>query len=100
MTLIIPIPQGARELNVVTIFYMKSYGLKWENSTARIDLTNPDLAATPVTSSTIYGIHNKHTAEAYTAEIRLPQPAKNSLRVDIHHVAGTTFKIQGIAVCA
>jgi len=99
MTLDIPVKNN-QELNVVTLFYMRSYGPKWKNSETRIDLFRDGFQNNVAASATIFGTHLKATTETYTEEIRLSQPAKKRLRIDIQHVNGSTFKLQGIAVCS
>lgn len=97
MVLVVPVDKGT-ELNVVTIFYLRSYGPKFANSTTRVDIAQDDDGQTA--SSTLYGTHDKRTSESYTEEIRLPKPATRTLKIDIKLVGGTAFKIQGIAVCS
>jgi len=91
----------------VTIFYMKSYGRKWENSTIKLDIMSEsekqaDSVAnwTMLSSVQLSGYHVKNTSETYTETIKLPSDIIiEQLRVAVTLVKGETFKIMGLLVC-
>jgi hypothetical protein len=96
----------SQAIRTVTFFTMRSYGEKWANSTARIDISSKSSKSgsdwKALTSKDLVGFHDKHTSEMYTEPIRLPtdvQPG-DYLRISIALVSGSTFKIQGLAVCS
>jgi hypothetical protein len=96
----------SQAIRTVTFFTMKSYGEKWANSTARIDISSKSSKSgsdwKALTSKDMVGFHDKHTSEMYTEPMRLPtdvQPGDN-LRISITFLSGSTFKIQGLAVCS
>jgi hypothetical protein len=93
-------------IRTITFFTMRSYGEKWANSTARIDISSKSSRSgsdwKALTSKDLVGFHDKHTSEMYTEPIRLPtdvQPG-DILRISITLLSGSTFKIQGMAVCS
>jgi hypothetical protein len=96
----------SQAIRTITFFTMRSYGEKWANSTARIDISSKSSSSgsdwKALTSKDLVGFHDKHTSEMYTEPIRLPtdvQP-EDSLRITITLFSGLTFKIQGLAVCS
>jgi hypothetical protein len=88
-------------LHTVTIFYMKSYGEKWANSTATTNLTatTDDIDWHPVGSVVLYGYHEKMTSEVYQEVIEL-DPAVHRLRIEFTLIEGHTFKVMGLVVCS
>lgn len=87
----------------VTLFMLKSYGEKWENATARVQIETQaggrgDREWRPAVTRDLVGFHDKKTSEMYTEKLSLPD-ATTSLRFDIRLVAGKTFKLMGIALC-
>jgi hypothetical protein len=96
-------------VRTLTFFVMKSYGEKWANSTARIEVSSNQSDSSTSTSEwkmlaskDLFGFHDKETSEMYTEPIELPNgvQTESSLRITITLVAGSTFKIQGLAVCS
>lgn len=91
----------------VTIFYMKSYGERWENSTIKLDiLSKPANESgfisnwTTISSVRLSGYHAKNTSETYTETIKLSSDFLiQQLRVAITLINGETFKIMGLLVC-
>ena len=94
----------------VTIFYMKSYGPRWENSTATVSLrslvASPDASESSPSGSqhltTLFGFHSKKTSETFHEEIELPRSDEGwqGFYLDLNHTAGETFKVTGIALCS
>jgi len=103
--LVLDVPLTKRPVQTVVLFVMKSYGEKWENSTASVEV----LQMTPEGTSWesvlgprfVTGYHNKTTSETYTEELALPfmvaPPA--TLRIRLLLEGGHTFKLMGIAAC-
>jgi len=103
--LVLDVPLTKRPVQTVVLFVMKSYGEKWENSTASVEV----LQMTPEGTSWesvlgpqfVTGYHNKTTSETYTEELALLRtvapPA--TLRIRLLLEGGHTFKLMGIAAC-
>lgn len=106
-----PLPSSASPLRTVTIFYMKSYGLKWDGSTIKVEVLEPiegaskgpDSASwTVLQSLDLNGFHAKNTSETYTETIHLKDRQATSLRqlrIRLSVIAGSTFKITGLLAC-
>jgi hypothetical protein len=103
-------------VSAVTVLYMRSYGEKWENSTVEMNIwqahTNNAIDGNGrngdnnnsmplLHSQRIQGFHNKETSEIYPMDLELSPPIQphSTLRIDFRLVAGTTFKILGLALC-
>jgi hypothetical protein len=94
------------QIQTVTLFYYKSYGPKWDNSTVAVHV-EWKLASGPWISATdpfaLNGFHAKNTTETYTDTIHLTTKNENEkstgLRVSLTLAGGNTFKLSGIAVC-
>jgi hypothetical protein len=86
-----------QEINSLTVFYLKSYGPAWENSTLGVRILTSDHK--DLVSHSISGHHDKKTSEVYVERIPLPQP-QTKLRIIFEHTSGQTFKTMGIAVCS
>ena len=105
--LVLDIPlTNKRPVQTVVLFVLKSYGEKWENSTASIEVLQRAPAGTASWESVlgpqfVTGYHNKTTSETYTEELALPRtvtpPA--TLRIRLVLEGGHTFKLMGIAAC-
>ena len=95
----------AQTIRSVTLFYMKSYGEKWQGSQLRLrvwktsTMTSKDIALHEIVIS---GIHNKQTSEMYTEEILLSESIKagDTIRIEAMLSGGTMFKIMGLAICS
>lgn len=83
----------------VTIFYLKSYGPKWENSTALLRIQK--MAEKPINLGVhiLSGHHDKNTSEIYQEEIVLEVP-QSQVRIQLEHASGKAFKVSGIAICS
>ncbi|CAB9523611.1 expressed unknown protein [Seminavis robusta] len=95
-------------INSVTLFYMKSYGERWADSTVRLDVLASDSAEASdsvsdwktLLSNEFVGYHSKNTSETYHHTIHLPSEYRISkLRLAITLVNGNTFKIMGLLAC-
>ena len=103
--LVLDVPLTQRPVQNVVLFVMKSYGEKWENSTASVELLQQTPRGTTWESvlgpQIVTGYHNKETSETYTEELALPRivapPA--TLRIRLVLEGGHTFKLMGIAAC-
>lgn len=84
------------EVRDVTVFFLKSYGPKWENSSVRVDVVNNEEKI--LGSLRLEGFHNKTTSEMYQEVLQLPKPT-TSAKVVFNLLDGSTFKILGIAIC-
>ena len=102
----------------ITIFYMKSYGMKWARSQTRVQILRQQKKSSTQNSDesahadadwdqleerSILGYHGKETSETYSEVFDLstdPIDAGASLKLKLVLMDGTTFKIMGIAFCS
>ena len=115
-----------QEIASITLFYMKSYGEKFDGSTVRMKafLPNPTATTTTATSAAhrrlqeqatapkddqtpiivkeFDAFHLKQTSELYTETMKFPTPLStgDTLRLSFSLIRGNSFKIQGITVCS
>ena len=87
-------------IHSITMFYLKSYGEKWDQSEIALSamLKEGDNWSKMRTDS-LFGFHAKHTSETYTHRMELNVEAGDDFRVSIELVKGRTFKVMGLAVC-
>jgi hypothetical protein len=96
----------SQAIRTITFFTMRSYGENWANSTVRVDISSKSSQSgsdwKSLTSKDLVGFHDKHTSEMYTEPINLPTDVQSgdNLRISIALSGGSTFKIQGLAVCS
>ena len=119
---------AADRLQSVTLFFLKSYGEKWENSTATVSVERRVVQVVGTSSKSaekgewisalevpheLTGTHDKQTSETYTETVSFlpPPPVDNDgnertmsaittdVRVTLTLTRGKTFKLMGIAVC-
>jgi hypothetical protein len=83
----------------VVVFFLKSYGPKWEQSTVEVTVEVP--GSTHRLSRELHGFHDKKTSEMYTEELAFETPAQpgSLIRMSVKLAGGTTFKLMGLAVC-
>ena len=90
----------------ILIFYMKSYGSKWMNSTAKFDIVSEGQV---VETTTLSGYHNQSTSEMYVKEMVIPlglssnpRQAQEEKRLElaVTLIGGTTFKVMGLLLCS
>ena len=97
----------SQSIQSVTIFFMKSYGEKWQGSLVEVAaLSNHPVEAKwrELAKKQISGFHGKTTSETYTTEIKFGEreavAAGRNLRITLTLIGGKTFKMMGIAVCS
>jgi hypothetical protein len=85
-------------IRTIALFHLKSYGEKWDNSTAEIEV-QVNRRRRHVVS--LKGYHDKQTTETYTYKHELTPsvPAGATLQITIRLFAGSTFKLTGLAIC-
>ena len=85
-------------IRTVTVFFMKSYGKKWENSQLKLTVN----ASQSLHEIDLSGVHAKQTSEVYHEEIQLKSPLTDGgkLQVRAKLEKGSTFKLMGLAVCS
>ncbi len=106
-----------KDVNTVTIFYMKSYGEKWADSKARFTVIVDDakkspnatsdsndgmtLEAPPLLQKDIWGVHNISYSLSLSEKFILPQTVSKgqSMTMTVDLVSGSTFKIMGMMFC-
>jgi hypothetical protein len=86
-----------QDIQTLAVFFLQSYGPKWDNSTALISIVNEKQET--ATTHEIYGVHDKETSEMYSEEVAFPEPLRK-FKVEFKHTAGETFKLMGLAVCS
>lgn len=92
----------ADALSSLTVFYMKSYGEKWDFSEVSVSIEKQmnQKWHEVVSPIQLFGHHNKTTSEMYSETIRFEPTASRRLRVSIILIGGLTFKVMGIAACS
>jgi hypothetical protein len=94
-----------QSIRSVTLFTMKSYGPKWENSLAQVKIWKNSRAHqtwNETDAIELSGFHDKNTSETYTEVIHLSRKvsAGDSLRISTTFLHGGTFKLMGLAICS
>lgn len=98
----------ATPTETIAFFILKSYGTKWENSTASVEIHKvaggriEDNMLFPVLEKKyMMGYHNKETSELYSIEFELSEVVSppEKLKLQIRLESGHTFKLMGLAVC-
>jgi hypothetical protein len=77
----------------ITLFYLKSYGPKWDESTVQVTLESS--FAEPPYSFSLTGFHDKKTSEMYIHTVESGTFSK----MTFEFIQGTTFKLMGVAIC-
>jgi hypothetical protein len=75
----------------ITLFYLKSYGPKWDHSTVQVTLES----SVTTHSFALTGFHKKKTSEMYIHTVERGSYSKMTLEF----VQGSTFKLMGVAMC-
>jgi hypothetical protein len=96
-----------KQVKMIRIVAMKSYGSKWRNSVAEMQVfvqKRGESTEIDVRIMSIKGYHEKRTSESYQNTFVLPaeqeiQPGDN-LRLQFDLVSGSTFKITGMMIYA
>jgi hypothetical protein len=90
----------------ITLFYMKSYGLKWQSAIeVEVErLMDGVWSSATVTPIRLVGDHKKKTSEIYTETIELipndpVDSVESAVRATIALVRGEQFKLMGLSVC-
>ena len=101
-----------KDVNVINIFFLRSYGEKWKDSGAKFTIsrvTNDETKSADgdgdgtniLLEDQISGVHNDTHSLTLSQELNLSDPIHKgeslSIRVDL--VSGSTFKIMGMMVC-
>lgn len=97
MTFDFPLQQ---EIHRLVLFYMKSYGERWENSKADIKVYLDNQMDHPTFEMSLTGAHGKQTSEVFVEEVQLPYGASKRLQMTVQHAGGQTFKLMGFAICS
>ena len=105
------VPQLQHDVTALTLFYMKSYGEKWDGSRIRFSVearpgnTNDESKdgsgfVSVRDPDELVGYHGKNTSETYTHRIKLDGiGAGKDVLIGLELIGGTTFKMMGIALC-
>lgn len=96
----------AGSLRRFSLFFLKSYGEKWEGSEATVTVERKVKQGRWTPAAEIIklsGQHNKTTSEMYTETIAINHDMRGTpafkVRVTLTLTGGTTFKLLGIAAC-
>jgi hypothetical protein len=89
-----------QSIHSITIFYLKSYGEKWDQSEIALSaMLKEGDNWHKVRTDPLFGFHAKHTSETYSHKMELDVKEGVDFRVSIELVGGRTFKVMGLAVC-
>lgn len=94
----------------LTVFYLKSYGKKWEESQVRLTVQARTTTATTTNSNGTFvsamepqdlsGRHDKETSETYVLRVPLNQLTTGvDLVIGLELTGGEQFKLLGLAFC-
>lgn len=94
----------ADNIRSITLFFLKSYGLRWRRSVVHVMIERKVLGKwmPAVGAPTVLtGYHDKNSSETYTETVNLLplEAAATMVRVTLKCVGGKRFKLTGIAVC-
>jgi lysophospholipase L1-like esterase len=90
-------------IQVVTLFYMRSYGDDWDYSRMQLSLfqrADQMKEWETISQNELLGGHEKNTSETYTFDLPLSVPVGSDLQISLEFKNGTKFKVQGLAVCS
>jgi len=97
---VMELPKVSKDVHVISLMYMKSYGEKWKDS--RVKITILGSSSNTNTTTELRGSHESQVSIAFTEEIHLTEPVlqHSNLQLHVELVGGTTFKVLGLMVCA
>ena len=99
--MVLDFPFGGPPITTVSLYILKSYGEKWKDSSAQVVVYSLDNRTHELARHTMVGYHAKNTSETYAEKVHLSRNLNVSrLRLEISLVNGTTFKLQGLALCS
>ena len=102
LTMVFEAPPPSLPIRHVVLFYLKSYGERWDGSRLQVRLDQQRNKSTmwePDVARELVGFHAKNTSEMYTERLVLQQPA-DRLRFQANFASGKIFKIMGLLVCS
>mmetsp|Transcript_6907 Transcript_6907/g.15171 ORF Transcript_6907/g.15171 Transcript_6907/m.15171 type:complete len:441 (-) Transcript_6907:184-1506(-) len=92
-----------KDVNSVTVFYLRSYGEKWDESNARFTVSTIDGNNHDKVMSTydIAGFSEDRHSLTLSQELKLSGTIGKgkSLRIKVDLIGGSTFKIMGLMIC-
>ena len=95
-----------KEVNVVTIFFLRSYGSKWKDSRTKYTISRVTKEDTKrginvLLEGEISGVHNDAHSLTLSQEFTLSDTIHKgeSLSIKVDLVSGRTFKIMGMMMC-
>jgi hypothetical protein len=91
----------AKDLNVVTIFFMRSYGEKWKDSKARFTVTSSNHKNLTLAQHDIDGVHEMEYSLTLIERIKLTNSVEkgDTMKLKVDMVSGNAFKIMGMTLC-
>ena len=95
-----------KSVGKVLVFYMKSYGIQWQDSKVRIKILTAAVdgdSFQQVGRTHLEGDHGtRRTSEMYVEELELDAyiPRGGTLRIYSKLTSGSTFKIMGLLLCS
>jgi len=90
-----------KDLNVVTIFFMRSYGEKWKDSKARFTVTSSKHGNSTLAQHDIDGVHEMEHSLTLIERFKLADSVEkgDTIRLKIDMISGNAFKIMGMTLC-
>eukprot|EP00979_Chaetoceros_neogracilis_P001788 scaffold323_cov251-Chaetoceros_neogracile.AAC.3 len=91
----------AKDLNVVTIFFMRSYGEKWKDSKARFTVTSSNHKNSTLAQHDIDGVHEMEYSLTLIERIKLTNSVEkgDTIKLKVDMISGNAFKIMGMTLC-
>jgi len=96
-------PNVGKDLNTLTVAYLKSYGERWEGSSSKFSGIKHDGSENKtVFVHEISGVHNLTASLTMIEQISFSETVRKgeSLDVQVDLISGETFKILGLMLCA
>ena len=91
-------------VRTLKLYYLKSYGPKWQDSRAKVTFHGMDGNSTLLEKSfTLEAFHDSETSVSYEYQLNLSPkqalPANTRVEVTIQLINGTSFKLLGLVIC-
>eukprot|EP00578_Thalassiosira_sp_NH16_P012189 CAMPEP_0181115994 /NCGR_PEP_ID=MMETSP1071-20121207/21718_1 /TAXON_ID=35127 /ORGANISM="Thalassiosira sp., Strain NH16" /LENGTH=655 /DNA_ID=CAMNT_0023200217 /DNA_START=129 /DNA_END=2096 /DNA_ORIENTATION=+ len=96
-----------KDINMVTLFYLRSYGEKWKDSLVKFNVSrksdsDSDNGSDDVLSEVnIAGVSDDEHSLTLSQEITLSETIRKgeTMKIKVELIGGTTFKIMGLMIC-
>jgi hypothetical protein len=94
--------QVEKDINIVTVFFLRSYGEKWKDSRAKFTIRRKTTdEEVELLEDEISGVHDREFSLTLSQELKLPHTIHKgeTLSIQVDLVSGSAFKIMGLSIC-